>query len=95
MKAHFLTCYLSLLIYRLLEKKLDDKYTCNALLTTLRAMQVTLLPGNLGYTPSYKRTDLTDDLHDHFDFRTDLEFISKSRMRTIIKNTKNLQKSAR
>ena len=35
-------------------------------------------------------TDLTDDLHDHFDFRTDLEFISKSRMRTIIKNTKNL-----
>ena len=94
-KAHFLTCYLSLLIYRLLEKKLDDKYTCNALLTTLRAMQVTLLPGNLGYTPSYKRTDLTDDLHDHSDFRTDLEFISKSRMRTIIKNTKNLQKSAR
>lgn len=94
-KAHFLTCYLSLLIYRLLEKKLDDKYTCNALLTTLRAMQVTLLPGNLEYTPSYKRTDLTDDLHDHFDFRTDLEFISKSRMRTIIKNTKNLQKSAR
>lgn len=94
-KAHFLTCYLSLLIYRLLEKKLDDKYTCDALLTTLRAMQVTLLPGNLGYTPSYKRTDLTDDLHDHFDFRTDLEFISKSRMRTIIKNTKNLQESAR
>lgn len=94
-KAHFLTCYLSLLIYRLLEKKLDDKYTCDALLTTLRAMQVTLLPGNLGYTPSYKRTDLTDDLHDHFGFRTDLEFISKSRMRTIIKNTKNLQESAR
>ncbi|RHO93842.1 hypothetical protein DW020_13470 [Clostridium sp. AF37-5AT] len=50
----------------------------------------------IGYTPSYKRTDLTDDLHDHFDFRTGLEFISKSRMRTIIKNTKkNLQKSAR
>ena len=28
-KAHFLTCYISLLVYRLLEKKLDEKYTCS------------------------------------------------------------------
>ena len=62
-KAHFLTCYLSLLLYRLLEKKLDGRYTCESLLATLRSMQVTLLPGNLDYTPSYKRTDLTDALH--------------------------------
>ena len=62
-KAHFLTCYLSLLLYRLSEKKLDGRYTCESLLATLRSMQVTLLPGNLGYTPSYKRTDLTDALH--------------------------------
>ena len=62
-KAHFLTCYLSLLLYRLLEKKLDGRYTCESLLATLRSMQVTLLPGNLDYTPSYKRTDLADALH--------------------------------
>lgn len=92
-KAHFLTCYLSLLIYRLLEKKLGDKYSCEKILTTLRNMQVTLLPGNRGYTPGYKRTDLTDDLHKCFGFHSDFEFISKARMRTIIKNTKKVQVS--
>lgn len=93
-KAHFLTCYLSLLLYRLLEKKLDGKYTCESLLTTLRSMQMTLLPGNVGYTPAYKRTDLTDALHTHFGFHTDMEFISKSKMRSIIKNTKEVKSTA-
>ena len=93
-KAHFLTCYLSLLLYRLLEKKLDGRYTCESLLATLRSMQVTLLPGNLDYTPSYKRTDLTDALHIHFGFHTDIEFISKSKMRNIIKSTKEIKPTA-
>ena len=35
-----------------------------------------------------QRTDLTDDLHKAFGFHTDYEFISKSAMRSIIKNTK-------
>ena len=87
-KAHFLTCYISLLIYRLLEKKLENKYTCEQILNTLRSMQMTLLSKDSGYIPSYKRTDLTDHLHKIFGFRTDFEFISKSSMRNIIKNTK-------
>jgi transposase len=87
-KAHFLTCYISLLVYRLLEKKLDNKYTCEEILSTLRNMQTTLLSGNCGYVPSYKRTELTDLLHETFGFRTDYEFITKASMRNIIKNTK-------
>ena len=87
-KAHFLTCYISLLIYRLLEKKMGNKYTCNEILGTLRSMQVTLLSKESGYIPSYRRTDLTDDLHKAFGFHTDYEFISKSAMRSIIKSTK-------
>ena len=87
-KAHFLTCYISLLVYRLLEKKVGNNYTCNEILSTLRSMQVTLLSKESGYIPSYKRTDLTDDLHKAFGFHTDYEFISKSAMRSIIKNTK-------
>ena len=87
-KAHFLTCYISLLVYRLLEKKIGNNYTCNEILSTLRSMQVTLLSKESGYIPSYKRTDLTDDLHKAFGFHTDYEFISKSAMRSIIKNTK-------
>lgn len=88
-KAHFLTCFISLLVYRLLEKKLDNKYTCEEILSTLREMHVTLLSGNSGYVPSYKRTELTDLLHKTFGFHTDYEFITKASMRNIIKNTKN------
>ena len=87
-KAHFLTCYISLLVYRLLEKRIGNNYTCNEILSTLRSMQVTLLSKESGYIPSYKRTVLTDDLHKAFGFHTDYEFISKSAMRSIIKNTK-------
>ena len=87
-KAHFLTCYISLLVYRLLEKKVGNNYTCKEILSTLRSMQVTLLSKESGYIPSYRRTVLTDDLHKAFGFHTDYEFISKSAMRSIIKSTK-------
>ena len=84
-KAHFLTCYISLLVYRLLEKKLDEDFTCSQILETLRDMKMTLLNKDSGYIPSYKRTNLTDALHSTFGFRTDFEFISKASMRSIIK----------
>ena len=87
-KAHFLTCFISLLIYRLLEKKLGEEFTCSQILETLRNMNVTLLSKDSGYIPSYKRTKITDKLHSSFGFRTDYEFIRKSTMRTIIKETK-------
>lgn len=87
-KAHFLTCFISLLVYRLLEKKLGEAFTCSQILETLRNMNVTLLSKDSGYIPSYKRTKITDKLHSSFRFRTDYEFIRKSTMRTIIKETK-------
>lgn len=87
-KAHFLTCYISLLIYRLLEKKIGTGYTCDEIIQTLRKMKMTKISKENGYIPSYKRTDLTDKLHEVFGFHTDYEYISKSSMRTIIKQTK-------
>ena len=89
-KAHFMTCYISLLLYRLLEKKLGNNYTSSQILETLRSMQLTLLNTANGYIPSYTRTELTDTLHKTFGFRTDYEFITKSSMRSIIKETKQI-----
>ena len=43
-----------------------------------------------GYVPSYTRTEITDSLHKAFGFRTDYEFIKKSTMRSIIKQTKEI-----
>ena len=94
-KAHFMTCYISLLIYRLLEKKIGDNYTSHQIIETLRSMQMTLLSTASGYIPSYQRTELTDRLHKTFGFRTDYEFITKSSMRTIIKQTKQVKPEAK
>ena len=86
-KAHFLTCFISLIIYRLLADKLDNRYTVTETLKTLREMELVDTQYN-GYIPAYKRTQITDELHQLFGFRTDYEIIGKKKMRNIIKNTK-------
>ena len=82
-KAHFMTCFISLFIYRLLEKKLDYKYTTTQILDTLRNMTVLEQKG-LGFEPEYERTTLTDDLHEIFKFNTDLEIVSYKKMKKIL-----------
>ena len=89
-KAHFMTCYISLLLYRLLEKKMGSGYTTEQIIESLRSMKMTLLNTANGYVPSYTRTEVTDSLHNTFGFRTDYEFIKKSTMRSIIKQTKEI-----
>ena len=86
-QAHFLICFLALTIYRYLEKKLDSKYTCEELLDTLKAMNFAEIQEQ-GFIPLYKRETITDDLHEACGFRTDYQFITKSKMRTIQKKSK-------
>lgn len=86
-KAHFLICFLALLCYRLLEKKLDYKYTCEEILNTLKNMNFAEIQEQ-GFIPLYKRDKLTDHLHDVCGFRTDYQFLTKSRMKTIQKKSK-------
>lgn len=85
--AHFMTCFTALILYRILEKKLDEKYTCDEIINTLCGMNMLISPGD-GYIPEYTRTDLTDRLHDVFGFRTDYEIISQRNMKKIITATK-------
>lgn len=86
-KAHFLICFLALLFYRILEKKLDYKYTCKTILEALKAMNFAEIQEQ-GFMPLYKREKITDALHDVCGFRTDYQFITKSQMRTIQKESK-------
>lgn len=86
-KAHFTTCFLALLIYRILEHKLDEKYSSTQIIKTLRNMNFFKKEGS-GYVPTYTRTDLTDKLHEIFDFRTDTEIVPDNVIKKIIKNTK-------
>lgn len=82
--AHFLTCFLSLLILRIIEKKIGNEYSEEQILDTLRNMRIGRLR-DLGYFNHYTRTKITDALHDAFRFRTDSEFISDTTMKKIIK----------
>lgn len=86
-KAHFMICFLALTIYRYLEKKLDNKYTVCEIIDTLKNMNF-LYEKDIYYSPEYTRTDLTDLLHEKFNFRTDYETINYKNIKKIFKQTK-------
>lgn len=87
-KAHFTTCFLVLLLHRILEKKLSEEYTCTEIIECLRNMNL-VKEHEEGYIPAYTRTDLTDKLHDIFGFRTDYEITTLKEMKKVLKNLKN------
>lgn len=86
-EAHFTTCFISLIIYRLLEKKFKEKFTCHEIISELRDMDFLEAKGE-GYIPTYTRTDFTDALHDAYGFRTDYEIVTTSMMKKIFRETK-------
>ena len=86
-KAHFLICFLSLVIYRYLEKSLGNIYTCETILDKLKTMNFADVQEQ-GFMPLYTRDKLTDTLHSVCGFETDFQFITKSQMKTIQKKSK-------
>lgn len=86
--AHFITCFLSLVLLRLVEKRLRCKYTYHDIISTLAEMNFQEIKGD-GYSPSYTRTNLTDDLHEAFGFRTDYEIITNGMLKKIFKASKS------
>ena len=86
-KAHFTTCFLALIIYRYLEKKIEEKYTVCEVIDTIRDMN--FLKDDDDFIPNYTRTDITDLLHEKFDFRTDYEILTTKYFKKILKKTKN------
>jgi len=87
-KAHFTTCFLALVVYRYLEKKLDYKYTTSEIIDTLKGYNFLESIGD-GFIPTYTRTDITDLFHDKYCFRTDFEIISDKKIKNIFKITKS------
>lgn len=93
-KAHFLTCFLALLIYKYLEKKVNRggrHFTTEEIVGTLRSMDFLSIAGE-GYVPAYTRTDLTNHLHGCAGFRTDTQIVTRQKMRGIIAQTKKREK---
>ncbi|MEG3038622.1 MAG: IS1634 family transposase [Clostridia bacterium] len=96
-KAHFLTCFLSLVLYKYLEKKINiynNHFTTSNIIQTLTDMNFININGE-GYIPTYTKTDLTNALHGTAGFRTDTQIVSKQKMREIISTTRNSRSSQR
>lgn len=92
-KAHFLICFLSLLIFRITKHRIDeqtkdvDQFSSETIIHELQMMAVEVLPGE-GCIPKYYRNQLTDILHEAFGFRTDYEAISKKSLKKLLAQTK-------
>lgn len=86
--AHFITCFIALVVYRLLEKRLEEQYTCSEIVQGLRDMNFHEIKGE-GFVPTYTRTDFTDSLHDAFGFRTDYQILTNRQAKNIFKVTKS------
>lgn len=93
-KAHFLTCFLALILYKCLAKKINRAgchFSANNIISTLKDMNFVSVAGE-GYIPTYTRTDLTNNLHGSAGFRTDTQIVSKQRMKSIISESKKTSK---
>lgn len=85
--SHFMICFISLIVYRYLENKLENKYTINKILSCLKEMNLFKVMGE-GYVPTYTRTDISNELHAKFGFRTDSQIIPTAIIKNICSSTK-------
>ena len=86
-KAHFMTCFIALIVYRYLESRLGDGYTCGRILDCIKGMDLIKIEGK-GYVPVYTRTQLTDALHKAAGFDTSTQIVTIEKMRNICHQTK-------
>lgn len=89
-RAHFTVCFVALLLFRLLERKIQKMaptpISAHALIQTLRQVNVAKIDKH--YTGSFKRTDITDLLHQNAEMRFDCELITDQQLNKCIKLSK-------
>ena len=79
--------FLALIIYRYLEKKPTNRYTCDQIIYTLQEMDFIKYEGK-GYQPTYTHTEITDALHEAFGFCTSKQIVPIKKMKKICADTK-------
>ena len=85
--AHFMICFIALIVYRYLESKLGNRYTIDQIIPALRDMNFLKYEGR-GYQPVYTRTALTDALHDAFGFCTSKQIVPVAKMKNFCASSK-------
>ena len=86
-RAHFLICFIALLAYRVIERKLGGEYTCDEIIGALRDLGFLEVKGT-GWVPAFTRTDLTDALCDAFGADINTEIVPDKRMKRILREAR-------
>ena len=86
-KAHFLICYMALLVFRILKKLLEEDFTTTEILDTLRNFRHYDLYGQ-GYSYAFHKTEVTDALTERLGLDFDKTVLSPAKMEKIIRDSK-------
>ena len=84
--AHFLTCFLALLFIRITEKKLDNRFTTNAIFEALRS--INYVDRGAGYIAAFKRTKVIEALEEAFNIECDYDSYTVEQMRKVLHQSK-------
>lgn len=84
--AHFGICFLALLAFRILEKKLGNKYTIDKIIKQLKLMTVTEFTPTK-YATNYKGSRLLNDLNDAFGKNMNLNMYTFNQLNRLKGNT--------
>ena len=85
--AHFMICYTALLIYRLLENKLDKcgtHFTIDNIIDTLKAMQVANIE-DMYYMSTYSGSEVCTTLNNTFGLELDRKYYRPKELNKIVK----------
>lgn len=86
-KAHFLICFLSLVIYRYLEKSISEEHTTTEIIEALRNYNFREFEG-FGYIPCYTYNEIIKKLNGKFNIITNKEILNYKNFKKIINQTK-------
>jgi len=84
-KAHLLTCYLTLFLYRVLEKYyMREKYTATEIIESIRKMEGAVIGD--GIVPLFEYNQCSQALQMHTDVLLNKEYITDKKLRKIVKD---------
>ena len=95
-KSHFLTCFISMVVLKILQKQLSEAYaekyrehplSIDSLINALRDFRFGTLP-RMNWQPMFQRTELTDQLQELAGIQANTEIISHQKMMAIYRKVK-------
>lgn len=87
-RSHFLVCFLSMVILKMLQKQLNmPELTIDSLISTLRSIKFDYFK-SIGYRPLFERNELTDRLQEITGISIDTEIVETKQMNKLYRDIK-------